>query len=136
MSPDDATPSFPTDAVAPVLPMRDADATCAFYGRLGFAVARRHGEPVCDYLILRRDWIELHFHRNPETDPLTNASGAFIRCRDVDALTAGFPAHVPADPRGTPRFLPATAKPWGMKQAALVDPDGNLIQFGTPLERP
>jgi catechol 2,3-dioxygenase-like lactoylglutathione lyase family enzyme len=124
------------ECVAPVMPMRDADATASFYGKLGFATQSRYGAPVCDYLILRRDWVELHFYLDADTDPLTNASGAYVRTRDVDAMTADFAAHVPPDPRGTPRFLPAAPKPWGMRQAILVDLDGNLVQFGAPLDQP
>lgn len=125
-----ATPG-PGECVAPVLPMRDVEVTCAFYARLGFTRQRRHDT---GYLVVASGWMELHFFLHPECDPLTSNAGAFIRVADVDAVTAGFGDHVPPDPRGTPRFLPPAPKPWGMRQAVLVDPDGNLVQFGTPLD--
>ena len=133
MSEIDSPVPRPGECVAPVLPMRDIDVTAAFYEALGFTRQRRYGR---DYLVIASGWMELHFFQHPECDPLTSIAGAFIRVDDVDAITAGFAAHVPADPRGTPRFLPAVAKPWGMKQAILVDPDGNLVQFGTLTEPP
>jgi hypothetical protein len=32
-----------------------------------------------------------------------------------------------------PAFAPAEDKPWGMREAALIDPDGNLIRIGTEI---
>jgi len=121
----------PGECVAPVLPMRDIDATSRFYEALGFTRQRRYAR---DYLVVASGWMELHFFHHPDCDPLTSHAGAFIRVGDVDAVTAGFEAHVPGDPRGTPRFLPPQPKPWGMRQAVLVDVDGNLVQFGTPID--
>jgi catechol 2,3-dioxygenase-like lactoylglutathione lyase family enzyme len=123
----------PGECVAPVLPMRDVEVTARFYERLGFTRQRRYDS---GYLVVASGWMELHFFHHPDCDPLTSAAGCFIRVRDVDAVTARFGDHVPPDPRGTPRFLPPTPKPWGMRQAVLVDPDGNLVQFGTPFDQP
>lgn len=120
------------DCVAPVLPMRDASVTSAFYARFGFDEARRFGEPVA-YLIVARGWMELHFFSHPGCDPASSVAGAFIRVADVDQFTAGFADLVEPGAGGAPRYHPPEDKPWGMRQAALVDPDGNLIQFGTPL---
>ncbi len=46
----------------PVLPMRDAQRTLAFYARLGFASVG-HVEWPDDYLVLRAGDVELHFFR-------------------------------------------------------------------------
>jgi catechol 2,3-dioxygenase-like lactoylglutathione lyase family enzyme len=129
-----ADPTYPLagECVAPVLPMRDADATAAFYARIGFDEVRRHGEPA-RYLIVRRGWMELHFFSHPGCDPATSIAGAYMRVSDVDRFTAGFGTVAGSVGHGAPRYLPPEDKPWGMRQAALVDPDGNLIQFGTPL---
>ncbi|MFN3672978.1 MAG: bleomycin resistance protein [Bosea sp. (in: a-proteobacteria)] len=136
------------ECVAPVLPMRDAETTAAFYARLGFHESRRYGEPV-RYLVVRRGWMELHFFSHPTCDPATSIAGAFIRVSDVDRFTAGFESvagaasgsvagaasgSVAGAASGSvPRYLAPDDKPWCMRQAALVDPDGNLIQFGTLL---
>ena len=120
------------ECVAPVLPMRDAETTAAFYARLGFHESRRYGEPV-RYLVVRRGWMELHFFSHPTCDPATSIAGAFIRVSDVDRFTAGFESVAGAASGSVPRYLAPDDKPWGMRQAALVDPDGNLIQFGTLL---
>ncbi len=132
-----ASPDSPLagECVAPVLPMRDADRTVAFYARIGFDEVRRRGEPA-RYLIVRRGWMELHFFSHPTCDPATSIAGAYIRVANVDCFTAGFESVAgPAD-HGAPRYIPPEDKPWGMRQASLVDPDGNLIQFGTPLPSP
>jgi hypothetical protein len=33
-----------------------------------------------------------------------------------------------------PRYEPVKIKPWGMIEAAIVDPDGNLLILGAPSE--
>lgn len=115
--------------VAPVLPSRDLAAAARFYERLGFAVTLIEGHG--GYLIIRKDWVELHFFPFPELDPLTNANGAYIRLTDVDAAVAGIGGTVPAS--GTPRFHPPVDRAWGLREAYLIDPDGNLIKIGAPI---
>jgi catechol 2,3-dioxygenase-like lactoylglutathione lyase family enzyme len=117
--------------VAPILPSRDLDATAAFYGRLGFAVAGRYPPPG-DYLILRGHGLELHFFAFPEHDPARSYAGAYVRLADVDGLYARFAAAA-LPQSGIPRLVPPEDKPWGMRELALVDPDGSLIRAGTRL---
>lgn len=61
-----------------------------------------------------------------------NDAGAYLRAEDVDALGAEWAAAgLPAE--GIPRLVPAGDKPWGMRELALIDPDGNLIRAGAPV---
>jgi len=118
-------------SVAPILPSRDLDATTAFYARLGFETARRYPPPD-DYVILRGYGVELHFFAFPEHDPARSYAGAYVRLADVDGLHARFAAAaLPGS--GIPRLVPPEDKPWGMRELALVDPDGSLIRVGMPL---
>ncbi|WP_116134598.1 VOC family protein [Tropicimonas sp. IMCC34043] len=112
------------EKLSPILPSRDIDATEAFYARLGFATVFKAAD---SYLVTKRDAAELHFFLSPGTLPATNDHGAFLRPSDVDAFSAEVAAlALPA--KGVPRFQPAEDKPWGMRECALIDHDGNLIR--------
>jgi catechol 2,3-dioxygenase-like lactoylglutathione lyase family enzyme len=115
-------------AVLPVLPSRDLEKTAAFYSALGFAtVLVQEGG---GYLIIRKDWVELHFWPWRELDPRRNNVSVYLRVADVNASVIGMAERLAAFEGW--RFLPPEDKPWGMRQASLIDPDGNLINIGTP----
>lgn len=117
------------DAIAiPTLPSRSLPATVAFYGRLGF-----DGELIGDgYAILTRGSIELHFFPHPDLEPDACYAGCYVRLQAVDALHAELAAaRLPL--QGIPRLEPVEDKPWGMREFALLDNDGNLIKFGRVL---
>jgi len=119
-----------TDRAIPTLPSRSIPETVAFYERLGFAAGLPGGGG--DYAILTRAHVELHFFGHPDLDPATSSAGCYIRVQDVDGLHAAFaPAHLPA--AGIPRMDPPATRPWGMREFAVVDPDGNLLRIGQPL---
>ena len=110
----------------PILPSRDLAATEAFYGSWGFDTWYNDG----DYMLINRNQVELHFFRHAPHRPEDSTHGAYFRPRDVDAvsgLLAGM--NLPSD-SGFPRFQPAEDKPWGMREATLWDPDGNILRIG------
>ncbi len=114
-------------AACPILPSRDLAATQAFWAALGFACTGEYP----DYLILARDGVELHFFRWPDHDPVTCYAGAYLRLTDAAAIDAEWGAlALPAT--GIPRLIRVEDKPWGMRELAVIDPDGNLIRLGTP----
>lgn len=117
-------------SACPILPARDLGATEAFYARLGFRRGALH--EARGYLILGRDAVELHFFRAPEHDPATCDHGAYLRLEDAGTLSEEWAALGLPD-EGIPRLHGAQDKPWGMRELAVVDPDGNLIRAGTPL---
>lgn len=114
--------------IAPILPSRDLDATVAFYGPLGFSIAARHDPPEA-YLILRRGGIELHFFTHPANDPAASLAGAYIRLQHVDPLYEEFARVIHWSPP-QPRLHAPADKPWGMREFAMIDPDGSLLRFG------
>jgi predicted enzyme related to lactoylglutathione lyase len=106
---------------APILPVRDVAAALGFYGRLGFDV-RRWGE--ADYGFATRDGVELHLGGLAGRDH--HRAAAYVHVADADAVAdewraAGAEVHGPQDTE------------WGRYEGALVDPDGNVIRFGSPL---
>lgn len=115
------------DLAIPTLPSRALPATLAFYARLGFT-GRLLG--VNDsYGIVTRGALELHFFPHPLLNPAESYAGAYLRVADVETLYRDFrrvtlPAH------GIPRMETLADKPWGMREFALVDEDGNLLRIG------
>jgi catechol 2,3-dioxygenase-like lactoylglutathione lyase family enzyme len=111
--------------VIPTLPSRSLAQTIAFYKKLGF-----DGRLIGDgYAILNRGDIELHFFPHPELKPEECYSGCYVRMPEVDSLHAELSrADLPR--RGIPRMEPVENKPWGMREFALLDEDGNLLKFG------
>jgi ankyrin repeat protein len=112
--------------VAPGLPTRDMARTVEHYARLGFAFSAAAG---ADFAIAERDGVELHFALKPEHDPARTATWVYINVEDVEELSAEFAAAGAGqgrEPRDTD---------YGMRELAHIDPDGNLLLFGTPLAK-
>ncbi|MBA3326218.1 MAG: VOC family protein [Rhodobacteraceae bacterium] len=117
------------ESFSPILPSRDLDAAEAFWARLGFATVYKD---AAEYLLMRRDGAEVHFWLKVDLDPARNDYGGYLRPSDVDALDAEWNAlGLPS--AGIPRLVRAEDKPWGMRELALVDADGNLIRAGHEL---
>ncbi len=118
------------DLAIPTLPSRSLPATLSFYARLGFT-GRLLG--VGDvYAILTRGDIEIHFFAHPTLRPEESYGGCYLRVADADALFEAFrSAALPAS--GIPRMDAIADKPWGMREFAVVDEDGNLLRIGQVL---
>lgn len=107
----------------PTLASLDQEETLLFYrDKLGFTLQRR--DP--DYLILRRDGIELHFWSCDDRQIAENTS-CYLRVADVDALHREFAG------RGLD-LPPPSVRMWGMKEFYIIDPHGNLLRFGQPVD--
>jgi catechol 2,3-dioxygenase-like lactoylglutathione lyase family enzyme len=116
---------------APIMPARDLAATLAFYGRLGFEVVGDRWESY-RYLIVRRGSLELHFWEHPDVDPLTTDFSCYLFVRDADALHAEWHGlGVPTDPATGSRLMPPVDTDYGLREFALVDPNGNLLRVGS-----
>ncbi|WP_146347926.1 bleomycin resistance protein [Phaeobacter marinintestinus] len=119
------------ETTAAILPARDFDETVAFYARLGFRETGRWDEQ--QYLILVRDKVEIHFFGHKDHDPATCDHGAYIRSSDVDSFSdAASQAGLPVT--GRPCFRPAEDKDWGMREAVVIDCNGNLLRIGQFLD--
>ncbi|MFN0130687.1 MAG: bleomycin resistance protein [Verrucomicrobiales bacterium] len=117
------------DTAIPILPSRSLSDALAFYRRLGFD-GEIHG--FGDYAILRRRTVEIHFFAHRELRPEESNAACYIRVADVESLYRDFAlADLPR--RGIPRQDKLEDKPWGMREFAIVDPDGNLIRIGQTL---
>jgi len=109
--------------IHPKLPMRNKIATIEFYiSKLGFSEIADYG----DYLLIKKDNIEIHFFEFKELDPKANYGQVYIRTNDIDNLYQSLLDNkTNIHPNGT-----LQKKPWGQKEFALLDPDNNLLTFG------
>ena len=113
-------------SICPKLPMRDKSVTKAFYTQLGF-VAPHDAFP--DYLMMRRDQVEIHFFLFPDLVPEANYGMVYIRVDDAQSLYQQALALGIRRPAG----VEIQDKPWKQREFSLLDPDTNLLTFGESL---
>lgn len=110
--------------INPKLPMRNKAITTHYYcTQLGFEVL---GNNYPNYLMVKKDHIEIHFFSFGTLDPQQNYGQVYIRTTDIEGLYAsllnkGVAIHPNA---------PLQTKSWGQKEFSLLDPDNNLLTFG------
>jgi catechol 2,3-dioxygenase-like lactoylglutathione lyase family enzyme len=111
---------------APTFPVADLDRALEHYRKMGFVVRAYEGG---GYGFATRDGCELHLGTDPHEDDHDHRhshTAAYLRVRDADALAAewraaGVEVHGPEDTE------------WGQHEGATIDPDGNVIRFGSPM---
>lgn len=118
-------------SVSPVLPVRDVAAALAHYAALGFRgnAYEEEGPDGPVYGFLCRDGIELHLACVRDLDPGANTSAVYLYVGDADALHQAWRA---AEVGG--RVTDPLDTPYGLREFAHVDPDGNLLRVGSPLD--
>ena len=117
----------------PILPARDLAETRAFYEALGFHAAGWWPDTFGGYAILRRGDLSMHFFLHSEVSATENYCGCYWRVNDVNALYVEYDA-VGLSRSGSPRLTAVEDKPWGMREFAIVDPNGNLVRVGQELK--
>jgi uncharacterized glyoxalase superfamily protein PhnB len=125
-----ADPQF-VKSMAPVLPVKNVADALDHYRRLGFET-RAYEEadadgPIYGYVCLGA--VDLHLARVTCLDPLQTTSACYLYVDDADAL---FEKWRDADLPG--RLHPPEDTPYGLREFAHVDPDGNLLRIGSPAE--
>jgi DNA-binding MarR family transcriptional regulator/catechol 2,3-dioxygenase-like lactoylglutathione lyase family enzyme len=108
---------------SPIFSVRDLRAALDHYAALGFETVAYEGGG--DYGFARRDGVELHLAADPEPHP----GAAYLYVRDADELydqwsRPGLGGHT----------HPVGATAYELREGSHVDPDGNLIRFGSPIE--
>ena len=106
--------------------MRDKNATKDFYlNKLGFIELGDYG----DYLLIKKDDIEIHFFEFKNLDPKENSGQVYIRTNDIDNLYQSLLDNkTDIHPNGK-----LQTKPRGQKEFSMLDPDSNLLTFGQTL---
>jgi catechol 2,3-dioxygenase-like lactoylglutathione lyase family enzyme len=120
------------DLAIPILPSRSVGATAAFYRRLGFEGGAHEFDS--NYAILRRGAVELHFFTHRELVPEASCAGCYLRVLDVESFYRQLSSsQLPRS--GIPRMEIIEDKPWGLREFAVIDPDGNLLRIGQVISR-
>jgi hypothetical protein len=116
--------------VAPVFPVRSVRAALEHYRKLGFSAEaygeESDGDPI--YGFAARDGIELHLARVPSLDPLASTSACYLYVSDAGALHAEWTRAAVGG-----RITSPEDTPYGLREFAHVDPDGNLLRVGSEL---
>jgi predicted enzyme related to lactoylglutathione lyase len=123
MTEDPMTP-MRIESILPEMPVRNLSAAVDFYtGVLGFRLEYLHGD---EYAVMRRDIARVGLLRaTPEVAP--GSGRVYVIVSGIDGYyqsirTAGGKISDPLDRR-----------PYGLKDFAMTDPDGNRLAFGEQL---
>ena len=108
---------------SPIFPVSDLTAALAHYAALGFKTFAY--EAGGDYGFANRERLSLHLTLDPGHEP----GSAYLDVRDADALYEEW-----TKPGVGGLTNPVGAMPYGLREGSHVDPDGNLIRFGSPDE--
>lgn len=118
------TPSGPpVPAAVPVLPVRDVVRSTAWYTRLGFTLRVAYD----GYAILAFGGAEVHLAEVDLAPDAETWSGAYLRVADAAV------EHARWDQLGAPTVAPLTDQPYGIREFATEDLDGNLWRVGSPV---
>src|SRR2546422_9892814 len=118
------------DRATPNLPSRDLVATSQYYARLGFRETFRDE----GWLIVERGPLQIEFFPSADHNPRKNLASCCIRVSDLNLLHEAFMgAGLPTSHRDVPRITSPVDQPWGLREFAVVDPDGNLLRCLSPL---
>jgi hypothetical protein len=110
--------------IAPIFGVRDLSVSLGHYQRLGFATTEYAGG---GYGYAKRDGIELHLGLVAQDDLRSIRGTAYVWIDDADELAQAW-RSAGADVRG-----PEETE-WGQREGAVIDPDGNIIRFGSPIQ--
>jgi DNA-binding MarR family transcriptional regulator len=110
---------------SPIFPVRDLAAALTHYTALGFeTLAYADG---ADYGFANRDGTGLHLAAHPDHGH-QHSAGTYLYVRDADALYAEW-----TRPGIGGETRPVGLMEYRLREGSHIDPDGNLIRFGSPV---
>ena len=108
-------------AAVPVLASLDIERSAAFFvSKLGFA--KVHVDQG-SYGIVANGPVQVHFWACDDRR-IAEATGCRIQVRDIEPLFRRCESQAIVHPRA-----PLASRPWGTREFAILDPDGNLVTF-------
>lgn len=110
-------------SVAPVFSTTDVVRWLEHYRGLGFEVEAHDDE----YGFASLESVDIHVSRNPAHDPLTTAGCAYLHVDDADGLYRRWSIA----PGG--RDIEPVDTDYGIREGAHLDPDNNLLRYGSRL---
>ncbi len=124
----------------PLLPCTSINETENFYKALGAVVTYKQKIPN-NYIAFRLNNLEVHFFAMKQLAPANNYSTCYLMVTDIDEFyetcRAGLRALYNKVPlKGCPRINPLKDMPaYGVRQFIIVDPSGNYIRIGQPIQK-
>jgi hypothetical protein len=109
----------------PILSTADVTRALEHYAALGFETEAWGGG---GYGFASRDGVELHLSEVDGHEPATNILSCYLFVGDADALHAEW---VEAGAGG--QLEPPSDTNYGLREGRHIDPDGNVIRYGSPL---
>ena len=106
------------------MPVADLSAAVERFHKLGFEVRTYEGDAM--YAFASRGPVEIHLNQVRNLDPMTNSAALYLYVDDADATYASWRL---AGVEG--RLVAPADTDYGLREGAYVDPDGNLIRFGS-----
>jgi predicted enzyme related to lactoylglutathione lyase len=110
-----------------MLAVRSLRASTDFYMNV-LGLTRDFGDESDGWSWLSRDRFRIGLGACPYALPAAELGDhsyvLYVTVDDIDALHAVWAS------RGAPILTPPETKPWGMREFAMVDPDGTLLRFG------
>jgi len=113
---------------APCFPTRNMQAALAHYDQLGFTVMPYTAGAEWGWA--RFENAEIHLYLKEDHDPARTAAAADLTVTDCDGLEREWSAT------GVPGTGDPYDTPYRRREAVHVDPDNNLIRFGSPIPDP
>ncbi|WP_411768374.1 bleomycin resistance protein [Winogradskyella sp. A3E31] len=109
--------------IIPKLPMRNKSVTRDYYvNQLGFEEIGDYE----DYLMIKKESIEIHFFAFKALKPKKNYGQVYIRTDNIDDFYHSLlDNNIKIHPNGK-----LETKHWGQKEFSILDPDTNLLTFG------
>jgi len=115
--------------VHPILGTRDLETALRFYVELlGFSLAFRDASNPTNYAGVRRGGVEFHLQWQDETEMGTTRLRFLVE--DPDALFEEY-----SDKRVFHERTRLADTPWGTREFAIYDPDGNALTFYRDLKK-
>ncbi|MBJ8343483.1 VOC family protein [Antrihabitans sp. YC2-6] len=129
-----------TEKMIPILPCRSIAEILDFYVALGFEATAVQKRPN-PFAAIARGTFELQFYGIGSHDPATAFNTCYVITDQVDQLydefRSGLRAAIGKAPsRGLPRINPIKDMSYGVRQFIVVDPSGNQIRVGQPIDGP
>lgn len=114
-------------SICPKLPMRDYQVTKQFYiNVLGFELL----SDFIDYLIFKKDNVEIHFFKFKDLNIKENDGQVYIRTNSIENIYQTFLEKGVIHPNGH-----LETKPWGQREFCVLDPDNNNLTFGEQINK-
>jgi catechol 2,3-dioxygenase-like lactoylglutathione lyase family enzyme len=131
MDPQYTAPFLRATSIAPIFVAVDLEAALERYRKLGFTTRDYRdtpdSPPVYGFVCFGPG--EFHIARVDHGDPNSTTAACYLYVEDADAVYAAWSM---AEVDG--RLHPPQDTPYGLRELTYVDPDGNLIRVGSPMD--